>query len=73
MATDVRIQFGIRLAALLNENKITRRTTAELTHCTGATIGRWVRGEAPHCINILAELHQLYGVDLNTLICGEKK
>lgn len=69
---DERIQFGKRLEHLLNTIGITRRFAAEQIHCTGATIGRWLRGEAPHCITVLAALRQKYSVDLNALICGEE-
>lgn len=64
-------QFGKRLEKLLGSRHLTRRAVAEKTHCTGATIGRWVRGEVPYSILILAELHRKYDIDLNTLICGE--
>ncbi len=69
--TDPREQFGKRLEKVLIEHDLTRRAVADSAHCTGATIGRWTRGEVPYCILILAELHKKYGIDLNTLICGE--
>lgn len=68
---DEREQFGKRLEDILITKDVTRRQVAEDARCTGATIGRWVRGEAPYCILILAELHRKHGVDLNELICGE--
>ncbi|KKN52379.1 hypothetical protein LCGC14_0612960 [marine sediment metagenome] len=69
---DEREKFAIRLEFILNQQQVTRRQIAEDTGCTGATIGRWLRGEVPYCINILAELHRQYGVDLNELICGRR-
>jgi len=66
-------QFGQRLAQQLNTKETTRRAAAELTHCTGATMGRWMRGEAPYCILVLAELHKKLNIDLNKLICGDDK
>ncbi len=73
MATDEREQFGKRLEYLIEEQGLTRRAVAVGAHCTGATIGRWIRGEVPYSILILAELHNVYGIDLNTLICGKKE
>lgn len=70
--TDEREQFGERLEDILAARDVTRRQVAEDVHCTGATIGRWIRGEAPHCVSILAELHRKYGIDLNRLVSGEE-
>ena len=69
---DAREQFGKRLGDFLIEQNITRRQAAESANCTGATIGRWLRGEVPFCILILAELHRKYKIDLNELICGDE-
>ena len=66
-------QFGKRLEDALIEHNITRRQAAESIGCTGATIGRWIRGEAPYSILLLAKLHRQYGIDLNELVCGEDK
>jgi len=66
-------QFGQRLEEQLSTKQTTRRAAAELVHCTGATIGRWVRGEGPFSILVLAELHRKFGIDLNELICGEER
>lgn len=66
-------QFGRRLEDFLMEQNITRRQVAEDVGCTGATIGRWIRGEAPYSIMFLAGLHRKYRVDLNKLICGENE
>lgn len=71
--SDEREQFGKRLEDFLIERDVTRRQVAEDVHCTGATIGRWMRGEVPFCILILAELHRKYQVDLNKLVCGEEE
>lgn len=67
-----REQFAKRLEDILFTKNVTRRQAAELAGCTGATIGRWTRGEGPYCIVILARLHRELGIDLNELICGEK-
>jgi len=67
-----REQFGKRLEAILVERNLSNREVAEAIGCTGATIGSWVRGEAPYSIMFLAELHRKYSVDLNELICGSK-
>lgn len=71
--SDEREQFGERLEDFLVERNVTRRQVAANTNCTGATIGRWIRGEVPFCISILAELHRKYQVDLNKLVCGEEE
>lgn len=71
--SDEREQFGKRLEDILIEQGVTRRRVAENAGCTGATIGRWIRGEVPYCILILAELHRKHGIDLNELICGEEE
>lgn len=71
--SDAREQFGRRLEDTLIERNVTRRQVAENINCTGATIGRWIRGEAPYSISLLAGLHRKYGIDLNNLICGEDK
>ena len=73
MNEHAREQFGKRLEKLLASQDLTRRAVAEGTHCTGATIGRWIRGEVPYSILVLAELHRVYGIDLNTLICEPEK
>ena len=73
MPVDPREQFGKRLEKVLTEHDLTRRAVAVGAKCTGATIGRWLRGEVPYSILILAELHKQYGIDLNTLICGETR
>jgi len=71
---DEREQFGQRLEEILNTKGISRRQTAREIGCTGATIGRWIRGEVPYSvIPILAELHRKYGIDLNELVCGKDK
>lgn len=69
--SDEREQFGKRLEDFLDTQDITRRRVAESAGCTGATIGRWIRGEVPFSILILAELRRRYQIDLNKLICGE--
>lgn len=71
--SDEREQFGQRLEEILTGRGLTSREVAVNVHCTGATIGRWKRGEVPYCILILAGLHKTYGIDLNTLVCGEDK
>jgi len=71
MDTDECKQFGQRLEVILQTQHISRRTIAEGANCTSATIGRWLRGEVPYCVMILAELHRTHGIDLNTLICGK--
>ena len=71
--SDAREQFGQRLEELLTKRDLTSRKVAEQVRCTGATIGRWKRGEVPYSILILAGLHKHYGVDLNKLICGESE
>ena len=70
--SDERDQFGKRLGNFLIEQNITRRQAAESVNCTGATIGRWMRGEVPYCVLILAELRRKYQIDLNELICGDE-
>lgn len=65
-------QFGKRLEDILVIQNVTRRQVAEDIHCTGASVGRWIRGEGPHSIMVLAELHRKYGIDLNSLICGNE-
>lgn len=71
---DEREQFGERLEEILDKQGVTSRQAAESVHCTGATIGRWKRGEVPYCIwQILAGLHREYDIDLNVLVCGEDK
>jgi len=69
MATT-QAEFGRNLALFLLERKLTRRQVAEEIHCTGATVGRWVRGEGPYVLACLALLRKKYGADLNKLICG---
>lgn len=69
--TNEREQFGKRLEKLLTAQDITRRQAAEAIGCTGATMGRWLRGEAPYSITFLAGLRRKYKIDLNKLICGE--
>lgn len=71
MSLDEREQFGERLKKVLEDRQLTRRAVAEDTYCTGATIGRWLRGEVPYSILILAKLHREYDIDLNSLITGE--
>lgn len=71
--SDEREEFGERLENILIDKGVTRRQAAEDVGCTGATIGRWTRGEAPYCIVILAGLHREHKIDLNELICGEKE
>jgi len=68
---DEYVQFGKRLEDVLIAQDVTRRQVAEDTGCTGATVGRWIRGEAPFSIFVLAKLHRKYDIDLNKLICGE--
>lgn len=70
---DEREQFGKRLEEFLIEQRVTNRQVAEDIACTGATIGRWKRGEIPYSILLLAGLRKKYGVDLNKLISGEDK
>lgn len=70
---DKREQFGKRLEELLIEQDVTGRQVAERVGCTGATIGRWRRGEVPYSILLLAGIRREYGVDLNKLVCGEDK
>lgn len=72
MNSDAREQFGKRLEAALGVN-ITHREVAELTGSTGATIGKWIHGEAPYCVLVLAELHRKLNIDLNKLICGKEQ
>jgi len=69
--SDERVQFGKRLENFLVEQNVTRRQVAEDVGCTGATIGCWIRGEAPFSILVLAELRRKYKVDLNKLVCGD--
>lgn len=71
--SDEHEQFGRRLEAALSERNVTRRQAAEAIGCTGATMGRWIRGEAPYSVLFLIGLHREYGIDLNELICGEEK
>lgn len=71
--SDKREQFGERLGDALAVKGVARRQAAERIGCTGATIGRWVRGEVPYSILFLAGLHREYDIDLNELICGEDK
>lgn len=66
-------QFGKRLEDILVTQGVTRRQLAADTCCTGASIGRWIRGEAPHSITVLIELHRKYNIDLNLLLCGRDK
>lgn len=70
---DTREQFSQRLEDFFTNRGLTNREVAESVQCTGATIGRWRRGEVPYCILILAGLRKHHGVDLNKLICGEDK
>lgn len=71
---DAREQFGKRLEKILDEQNMTSRRAAEDIGCTGATIGRWKRGEVPYSVVvILAGLHRKYGIDLNELICGDSE
>lgn len=70
---DALEQFGKRLEKILTDAEVTQRFAAEQLNCTGATMGRWLRGEAPYCILVLAALRQKYNVDLNELICGKEK
>lgn len=66
-------QFSNRLEEFLNKRELANRQVAESIGCTGATIGRWKRGEVPYSVALLAGLRREYGVDLNMLICGEDK
>jgi len=70
--TSEREQFGKRLEDSLIKQGMTHRKAAELVNCTGATMGRWTRGEGPYCIMVLAGLRRELGIDLNELICGTK-
>lgn len=70
---DKREQFAERLEVFLKSKHVTRRQAGEAAACTGATIGRWIRGEVPYSILVLAELRRTYGADLNELICGDEE
>jgi transcriptional regulator with XRE-family HTH domain len=65
-----KVQFSNRLRQLFLHHNVTQRTVAERTNCTGATMGRWLRGDVPFSISVLAALHREFNVDLNELICG---
>lgn len=67
------VEFGKRLEDFLHKEGLTRRQVAEAIGCTGATLGRWMRGEGPYAFLWLAKLRQKYGVDLNKFVCGKSK
>ena len=70
MQTDYGKEFGERLAkALANHPK--QQIAAELG-CSDVSVRLWMKGNIPFAICMLKSLHDVYGVDLNNLIAGDK-
>ena len=67
------IKTGRFLKELRKEKELTQEKLAEKLNVTSRSISRWENGNTMPDIGILAELADLYGVDIREIIDGERK
>ncbi len=63
-------EFGERLAKVVGDKP--KLQIANDLNCSDVTIRYWLRGKIPFAIHMLKRIHDIYGVDLNKLIAGDK-
>ncbi len=71
MENDYSRQFGRRLQKVVGDHS--KLQIANDLGCSDVTVRFWLKGKIPFAIFILRELHEVYNVDLNELIAGDKK
>ncbi|KKL82927.1 hypothetical protein LCGC14_1979880 [marine sediment metagenome] len=70
MQTDYGKEFGERLAKALSDQP-KQQIAAELG-CSDVSVRLWMKGKIPFAICMLKSLHDVYEIDLNNLIAGDK-
>lgn len=70
MQFDYSEEFGKRLAKAVGDRP--KLQIANDLKCSDVTIRFWLKGKIPFAICMLKSLHDIYGIDLNNLIAGDK-
>lgn len=67
------VKMGAFLKRLRNEKRLTQEQLAEKFNTSRRTVSRWETGYNLPDLDVLIEMSEFYGVELNEIIKGERK